>query len=189
MTSKPETGASESGAQDGEPHAPETPEDGPQEGASGKIDPDAVKKALEAHLDTSPDLLARVFEQRTMMGADALSGEDPIPRSYAEFIMDHTVCAPGLFPGDFKIKLQSLTSSEEIHAMRGVDDPMAVATVLAKASIYALNGTPIKSSDQKDFLWEAISSGGRQVVQNMFAQMGFAPQRALGKAIASTTIS
>ncbi len=188
MTNKNETGAPETGAETPPDAPPDEASEAPEKGTGEAQLTPKQRKELEANLIPDPGLLERVFDQRTKTGADALSGEDPIPRATAEFIMDHTCCAPGIWPGDFKIKIRSLTSGEEMDAMRGVDDPMAIATTLAKASIFALNGTPIKSSDQKDFLWEAIGSGGRQVVQNMFAQTGFAPQRALGKAMASITI-
>lgn len=151
--------------------------------------PDKLKEELEKNVNNDPDLLERIFEIRTQTGPEAMSGGEPIPKTECTFIMDHTVCEPGVFPQDFKITLRGLSSGQEISATKDHgNDALEVGIMLAKASLYALNGRPIKESDHRDFLWEAIGSGGRQIVQAMYAQFGMAPASALGKAMASTTI-
>lgn len=140
-----------------------------------------------AKLDESVDLADRVFEKQTKTGAAALSGGELIPRKRRTFIMDGASCAPFVYWDsgtgdylDFKVTIQSLSHAEEIQAMTGVTDAGQVPSLLCKASLYAINGKPIRK-DRKDFYWETFGQQGRQIVLIAFQTIGSASGAALGK--------
>lgn len=156
-----------------------------------------VKAQEEPEVDTlpptqatfSPHALSRAMERHTRSGQAAMAGGDVIPRRYSTFVLDFTACEPGVFDEDLSLTLRSLRSSEELGAMRGSgDDPAAVGLGLAKASLCQMNGQTL-TDDQREWLWEAIGGGGRQVVCAMYAHSGFTPAEAMGKALKSHTIS
>lgn len=138
-------------------------------------------------IDDSADLAQRLWERHTTTGAAALKGGDLIPRKRRTFLMDGASCAPFFYWDvdsgeylDFKVTMQSLTSLEEMNALNGVTDPGQVPYLLAKMSLYAINGKPIPR-DRKDFYWESFGSQGRQIALMCFQMIGSASGVALGK--------
>lgn len=141
--------------------------------------------------DDSEGLFARVFERTTQQGPGAMGGGPLIPRRYVEFDVDGAECSPGMFVDDqgrpvtFRLTLQSLLSGEEISATAGVTDPAAAVQHMARASLHQVNGAVIPSGPQREFLWEALGPGGRQLVLAMFQEIGSVTPVGLGKAMAS----
>lgn len=140
-----------------------------------------------------PQLLERVFQKATVTGTGALAhSQEIVPRKRITFDVDGADCAPGMFVDDagapitFQLTLHSLTGAEEIKATQGVSDPAEAVQLIARSSIEALNGTPVVG-DKLDFLWEAISPSGRQLVLSMYQEIGALSPAGLGKALASST--
>lgn len=142
-----------------------------------------------------PGLLGRLFEAKTKTGQEALAGGgDLIRRSEAHFILDGASATEDFFVDqngeyfDVRLTVRSLTSQEEIEALQGLRDASMVPFMLAKACLYALNGTPLDAV-QKEFLWEGLGMRGRQLCLVAFQQMGGASDAALGKFQASFSLS
>lgn len=140
-----------------------------------------------SHEDFGSDLLDRVWNANTREGKDALKAGPIVKRKRKTFTMDGSQCAPFMFVDaatgdyvDFKITMQSLTSTEEVNALGGVTNPGQIPSLLAKHSLYAVNGKPIPA-DRKDFLWEALGQQGRQICLVAFSQLGSASAAAMGK--------
>lgn len=142
---------------------------------------------MAGRADTSPDIADRIFNRLTRPGASALSGGDIISRKIKSFTLDGQSCTPYFFWDaatgeylDVKVTMRSLTSSEEIEAMAGLTEPGQLPYLLGRASLYALNDTPIPE-DRKDFFWEGFGMGGRQLCLMAFQYVGSASGAALGK--------
>ena len=105
------------------------------------------------------------------------------------FRVDHNVCSPNTFREDFKLTLRSLSSKQETRAVKGVSEPIEVGTALAKASLHALNGTPLKGKDEKDWLWDHLAPGGRQITIGMYSNIGMATEESVKKAESSLVSS
>ncbi len=113
-----------------------------------------------------------------------------MPRKQISFTVDHSLCMPDVFDTDFEITLQSLTSRAEMQAAReSKGDPTAMAFLMAKASVVAVDGEPVDAGKgEDDFLWEALDQGGRQLVVSMFAKVGTPDDDSAGKAEASLKV-
>ena len=113
-----------------------------------------------------------------------------MPRKKISFTVDHSLCMPDVFESDFEITLQSLTSRAEMKAARdSKGDPTAMAFLMAKASIVAVDGEAVDETNGEDeFLWEALDQGGRQLVVSMFAKVGTPDDDSAGKAEASLKV-
>ncbi len=155
--------------------------------------PDAPVEPKEAPRVDDPGLLEKVFNRATVAGPGAMSHQgDIVPRKRISFDVDGSDCAPGMFVDGagnyltFRLGLASLTSGEEISVTKGVSDPAEAVQVTAKAALELLNGAPILG-DQIDFVWEALGSGGRQLVLTMYQEIGAITPVGLGKALASST--
>ncbi len=109
-----------------------------------------------------------------------------MPRRTLTFIVDHTLCVPGIFEEDFELTLGALTPRLEIEASKAAKgDPTTMAFGMARLSIMAVNGERVSSAKgENDFLWQALDQGGRQLVVAMFAKMS-PDEEAVGKAEAS----
>lgn len=146
---------------------------------------------------SDPNLLQKVYERMTREGASALSNGKPLfKRREVTFTIDGAACLPEVFVNelgeyvDVTITMHSLTSTEEINAMAGaIQSPETIPYSLAKNALHALNGTPIKDSNQRDFLWEALGPGGRSVCMLAFNEVASASQAVLGKYQASLSYS
>jgi len=145
--------------------------------------------------DLSENLAERLFERFSKGGGDALKNTAELfPRRTMSFIMAGDACAPHVFWNphtgayiDFRVTLRSLSSTEEIQAMRGVRDGAVVQYNLARAAFHAINGKPIPEN-RKDFYWEAFGMGGRQMCMVAFQMIGSAGDSALGKFQSTSTI-
>lgn len=149
------------------------------------------KEAPKQPRNDDPGLVAAVFERTTRTNQDAFSARGEIvPRSRLRFDVDGEICAPGLFVGPdgqpyvFTVTLAALTSGQELAATRGVQDPAEAVHLLARASMEAVNGAPL-AEDQREFFWEALGPGGRQLVITMYGQIGGLNPQSMGKALAS----
>jgi hypothetical protein len=164
--------------------APESP--GPRE------EPKAVEPARE---NFSPSLLDQLWESKTKLNAEAMAGGgELIKRTKLTFTVDGAVCSPDFFVdenGDYydvQLTMQSLMSDEELDALAGISTPSAAPLMLAKQALCALNGRAL-TQVQRDWLWEALGMGGRQLCFLAFQQIGSAGASALGKFRRSSTIS
>jgi hypothetical protein len=134
----------------------------------------------------APDVMAQVFNRKTKSGMAAMRGGDVIERNVFEFVLDGSQATPAFFVDedgeyfDVKIQIRSLNSREEVAALQGVTDGAQVPFALARACVYALNGTPLDEA-QREFLWEGLGMRGRQLALLAFNMLGGASQAALGK--------
>lgn len=133
-------------------------------------------------------LLLDVFERTTR----ALDGgrRPEVPRRSVTFLVDHSVCAPGVFPEDFELTLLALSPADELAAAReSKGDVLTMATGMARRSLHAVNGQLIdRGVGMDEWLWENLGSGGRQLATAMFAWIGTPGEDAMGKAQASLRI-
>ncbi len=138
-------------------------------------------------------LMAQIFERKTKVGPGALRDGEIIERKRYSFILDGSVCTPGFFQDedgvflDVRIGLHSLTSAEEINALKGMRDPGQAPFMLARACLATLNDEKL-TADQRDFLWEGLGMGGRQLCLMAFQSFGSASYAALGKFQSTLTI-
>lgn len=139
--------------------------------------------------DFTPELLGRLKKQH-LQSAEALAGGEVIKRRKISFEIDGVDCEEGIFvnpDGDyvtFKITLRGLSSGEEIKAITGIRDGAQMPFMMSKASLYALNDKALSEAD-RDFLWEALGSAGRQLVHIAFQGLGAASDAALGKLVST----
>lgn len=149
---------------------------------------------LFANPRAQEDLLQNIFD-RMPKGATALSGAQAMikPRRVS-FIFDGAAGAPGVFTDsegnylDVEVTIQSLSSAEEIDALADLaGNAVAAPFALAKKSLYAIEGKAIKG-DQKDFIWEAINQGGRQLCLMAFQSLGASSEVLMGKYQRSFTV-
>ncbi len=149
----------------------------------------------ENETDLSENLADRLFDRYSKSGSAALGNASELfPRRTMSFIMGGDACSPHVFWNahtgayiDFKVTMRSLSSAEEIQAMRSARDGAVVQYNLARASFYAINGKPIPA-DRKDFYWEAFGMGGRQMCMVAFQMIGSAGDAALGKFQSTSSI-
>lgn len=133
-------------------------------------------------------LLLDAFE-RTTKGLEG--GRRPeVPRRSVTFLVDHSVCAPGVFGEDFELTLLALSPADELAAAReSKGDVMSMAQAMARRSLHSLNGEVIdRGRGMDEWLWEHLGSGGRQLTTAMFAWVGTPGEDAMGKAQASLRI-
>lgn len=135
-----------------------------------------------------PGALQRAFERSTKSISDG--SRQSLPRKEVTFVVDHTVCAAGVFDEDFELTLRSLTSQDELAAARACKgDVTVMAMLMARNSLHALNGAMLdRGLGQDEWLWNVLDAGGRQLVVMMFANVGAPGEAALGKALASVTM-
>lgn len=172
------------------------------------LTPEAARAVLEAgakgieaeeitnenETDLSDTLADRLFDRFSKVGADAMKGGELFPRRKMSFIMSGESCTPHVFWNpdtgayiDFKITIRSLTSADEINSMRGARDGVAVQYSMARAAFYAINDKPIPEN-RREFFWEALGMGGRQLCIAAFQMIGSAGDAALGKFQNTSTI-
>jgi len=113
-----------------------------------------------------------------------------LPRRKATFTIDKDVCAPGVFDDDIDVTLISINSDMELKAIRDCKgDPTSLAFLLARASVYAINGEPVNDAEgEREWLWEALGNGGRAILVGMFGQFGTADAESQGKAMRSLRV-
>lgn len=106
----------------------------------------------------------------------------PLARKKMAFLMDGKLCSPGMFPGDFRITLQSLTVGQErkVYDARQ-DSHVALAYEFAKQGMWKV-GDDFLNEGTRDLMWEALGAQGRVVVVAMYSRIGAKEDAALGKA-------
>lgn len=130
----------------------------------------------------SESALKRAYAKATAEGSG--KGFGSLPSKQVTFVVDHNACRPGVFDGDFKVTLESLSSGQELAAAKeSKGDPTAMAFIMAKKSLTAVDDVRIDASvGEDDFLWEALDQGGRMIVVSMFAKVGTPDEATAGKA-------
>ena len=148
------------------------------------------EKKSEAVPETANPFSSELFAQ-AMEARASSDPNSPKPSMHRDctFIMSASECVPGTFPMDFKVTLRSLTSRQETAAAKGVSEPMEVGTALSKMALFAVNGTPLKGQDEKEWLWDHLASGGRQIIIAMYSTIGMAKEDAVKKAESSLVSS
>lgn len=130
------------------------------------------------------DFLAAAMSRVTEQGDLSGTGGQKMPRRKLTFLVDHTMCVPGVFEEDFTLTLGSLTPRLELEASKGAKgDPTIMAYAMARLSIMAINGEPLRTAKgEAEFLWEALDAAGRQLVVAMFSKLGTVDDESMGKA-------
>jgi len=142
---------------------------------------------IQSPEDFSSDLMARLKTKHLPTGKDALKAGEIIKRRRVTFDVDGAQCEPGMFvneAGDyvtFKITLESLNSAQEVAALRGIKDGAQAPMLMAKHTLVELNGKKLEEAE-RDFVWECLGMGGRQVCFAAFQlSLGAAAEAGLGK--------
>jgi hypothetical protein len=182
-----------------------TPEDPRNAAAQDPAGQEPTQEATEAapaqdefvNQRANADFLDQLFG-RFPKGMDALSGKGGqlIKPREVTFIFDGMAGAPGIFTdenGDYldvELTVRTLSSSEEIEALSSIGTEIgAVPYALAKRSLYAVEGKPLRD-EQRPLIWEALGSTGRQLVLMAFQNLGGgASEAAMGKYRSSFSIS
>lgn len=145
-------------------------------------------EAVEEEADFDPGFLKRIFEEHAPKFSQGRPTK-PLPRLKVEFVVDHEACAPGVFPEDFRLALLGATSySEQLAAKDAKGDPAVMAIALAKSSMHAVNGTPVVGV-QREWLWEALGAGGRNLVMERLVDVQAPSEDAQKKATESLVVS
>lgn len=111
------------------------------------------------------------------------------PRKKCSFIVSSDVCSDAI-DQDIELTIGSLTSQHEIEAARqSKGDSMTFALNMAKFSLMMVNGTPIsRGSGEGDWLWENLTSAGRQIVMGAYTQLATPSEDAQKKAQTTTKL-
>lgn len=134
---------------------------------------------------------------RLPKGMDALSGKATqlIKPREVTFLFDGSAGAPDIFMDedgnylDVKLTIRSLSSAEEIEALGTIGgNALAAPLALAKRALYAVEDKAIRP-EQRELIWEALGSMGRQLVLLAFQNLGGASDAAMGKYRSSFTVS
>lgn len=117
----------------------------------------------------------------------ATSGPDgggKIKRRKLRFTVDKSVFEPDMVEGDVEIVLESLSSMTEIEASKKVgNNAGAMVHEMAKAAIVMFGGEPVRDGDlTRDTIWEALGTGGRQMVAKKLGELVQLSDAAEGKA-------
>lgn len=114
-----------------------------------------------------------------------------LPRRLVTFLMDASACLPGLFEDDFEITIGGLTAEMELEAAQAAKGQVAtLAFHYARLSLVAVNGKALdKGKLEDEFLWQALGTGGRQIVAGMFAEACMPDEVAQGKARRTLRVS
>lgn len=137
-----------------------------------------------------PSALEEAFERYTqeLSAAGGTLGGPQLPRRSITFTVDHTVCAPGVFEEDFELTLRTLTPAQELQAARSAGgDAVAMGFAMAQASLYAVDGQPLDQA-HREFLWQVLDQAGRNLVVQIYTQLGTPSEEAAGKARGSLRV-
>lgn len=140
--------------------------------------------------DKRPDLIDRLRKRHMPTGNDALKSGEIIKRRKLSFDVDGADCEPDMFTNEegeyvtFRVTLQSLSSAQELEAVRGLKDGTQAPLNMCRLSLFAINGKTL-SEENRDFYWECLGSGGRQICMGFFSQLGAASESAMGKSLRS----
>lgn len=129
--------------------------------------------------------LARLMKRAT---SDENGGGGEIKRRRFRFIVDHNICEPGMFDEDFTLVLSSPSSETELAAIKAAgSDPGGMLFEMVKRCMISINGDTISDHDlSRHTVWEALGTGGRTMITNLFAELTQPSPEAMGKARTST---
>lgn len=128
--------------------------------------------------------LQAILERSTKTASEGGEiGSGGVPRRKLTFTVDHRVTS-GVFDEDFDLTLQALSVGQELSISSdfGADQGMALMHEMAKKTILQFDGDPIANAGQREFLWDALGSGGRQIVLQKMAELAGPLAEAVGKA-------
>lgn len=187
----PADAAGAAGAQRPNPFAAGLPTGVPAVREIGAVDPlvaAAIEEQRAREQARNPRLLSQTFDRwSSAASAGGMGAARPLPRRFATFTIDASVCVPGVFAEDFDLTLGSLTPELELQAAaKSGGDPVGMAFHMARLAMVAVNGEPI-GPGADDFLWSALGTGGRQLVTGMFAKLT-GDEGAQGKALATLRV-
>lgn len=142
--------------------------------------------AEEASFD--PGAFDRFMDRAAPKVSAGGQGGGAMRRREATCTIDHRMCEPGYFDAAFQITVSSLSSADELDALKTAGAETAIGHVMAKRSIRAMNGRPL-SRIEVDMLWEALGFGGRVAVLNLFTvHCTGADGASLGKSLTSVEV-
>lgn len=131
---------------------------------------------------------------RLPKGTDAFAPRTILKPRRVSFAFDGANGAPGVFTDDagnyldIVLTMESLDSAREIDAMKSVgENPAALPFLMAKAMLVEVSGKRL-TPEQKDFVWDAIGSQGRQLCLMASQSLGGSVTSALGKYQSSFTV-
>lgn len=144
--------------------------------------------AAQPQVQRDPGALRRAMAKTTVENRFA---KPIIPRRQVTFLVDASVCAPGIFDEDFELTISSLTSAMELEAaQRAKGEIASLAFHYARLSLLAVNGRQLDTANMEgDWLWEALGTAGRQLVAGMFAQFAMPDGDAQGKAVRTLRVA
>lgn len=124
-----------------------------------------------------PGALKAALERFSVSGPGGMSGGG-IPKMTITFEVLPSACSPGVFTDAFDLTMESLSTKAEIKAANvAKGDPIVFATHLAYQSMVAFNGTPLGYTE-KEWLWEALGTSGRNLVIGQFEHFNAPPEAA-----------
>lgn len=173
---------------------PEGAEDQPQEEAKPAEGATAQQPLLYSPTDKDTNLVDRLRARHMPSGRSALDAGEIIKRRKVTFELDGVECEPDMFVNEsgeyisFSVTLRSLTSAQEIEAMRGAKDGAMAPMLLCRQSLFAINEKPLSTTD-RDFFWECFGASGRQICLMAFESLGAASRAALGKFLSTRSES
>jgi len=123
-------------------------------------------------------------------GTNTLGRQAGIPQRRVTFLVDRDACCPGVFAQDFELTLRGTTAEMELMAAKGArGDAVAMTMALARSALCEVNGEPIDTGNlEHEWLWEALGTGGRNMVLGIFAQYCTADEASQGKAMRSIRV-
>jgi hypothetical protein len=158
----------------------------PTEGEATESPPAQEPKFISSPDYKGADLVDRLQARHLPKGQAALSATEIVKRRKLSFDIDGVDCEPDMFVDEegnyitFNVTLRSLSSAQEIEALRGIKDGTMAPFVMCRYSLYAINGK-VLSENQRDFYWECLGSVGRQICLAGFNGLGAASEGAMGK--------
>lgn len=156
------------------------------------VTPEELAEAMEAEEPVDPpvprasdDFMDQLIA-RLPTGKNALGGESLVKRREVSFDFYGGDGAPGFFinpEGDFvdiELTLVSLSSKDEMDALKGLQEEVEAPYALAKKALWKLQGRVIPE-DNKDLIWEGLGQTGRQLCIVAMQKNGAASEAAMGK--------
>ena len=184
---------------DGEASAPDAEGEEAESLAAGAAAKPVEEPEIPARATGGKDFLKSVRDRLQPTGANAMKGGKLFGRKEVSFVLDGS--AGGVGPNgqpvfsdddgnliDVEIVLHALTSGEEATALGDIKKAQDAPYQLAKAALCEIAETNINSQEDRDFWWEAIGQGGRQLCLVAFGHLGGASEHVMGKYQSTFTI-
>lgn len=105
-------------------------------------------------------------------------------RKKVSFVVSADACSDAITE-DLEITIGTLTTEHEILSVRQAKgDQYSAALLMAKFSLISVNGKPLsKASGEGDWLWEHLTTSGRQIVAGQYALLAMPSEEAQKKAM------